>query len=250
MEYKDVKRILDILVSFCFIIILSPVLLITGLVVGLESEGPIIFKQKRLGKNGNLFEIYKFRSMKRDNDLLNFQEKDKVTKIGKFIRKYGIDELPQLFNILKGDMSLIGPRPQIPKYISYYSDNEKRRFNVLPGILGPNTSQHTKKSILEKNKLDVYYAENLSLKEDVKIIFTTIKNIFKILEFREDGALGNKTNVEEELLCLENNMKLNDTFTYKLDVNNVIELNDTVINVNDSVIDKSLTRKRKNNYGK
>jgi len=248
MDYKNIKRILDILLSLFFIITLSPIFLVTGLVVILESKGPIIFKQERLGKDGKIFNIYKFRSMAKDNNVLNFKEKDKVTRVGKFMRKYGIDELPQLFNILAGDMSLIGPRPQLVKYLEYYTNVDKRRLNVLPGILGPNTCLSEKKNILEKNKLDVYYADNLSLKQDFGIVLTFIINLLNVFKFREEGAKGNKVTVEEELEYLIKNYSKEKTEKLGIESINLIEDMDD-LNLNNS--DIKLTRKRiRKNYGR
>ena len=207
MNYKIIKRIIDFLLVINLLFLLFPILVIVAIIVKIESEGPIIFKQKRIGKNGKEFEIYKFRTMAKDNSLLNFYEKDKVTRIGSFLRKYGIDELPQLFNILKGEMSFIGPRPQIMTYMQYYTQKQMKRFEVLPGILGPNTCLYAEQNILEKNRLDYYYVDNYSFKQDLEIIVNTIKDLKKILSFRETGSYGNKKIVEEELKCLRDNFE-------------------------------------------
>lgn len=207
MKYNDIKRILDIILSINLIIISSPILLTIAILIKLDSEGPIFFKQERLGKNGKIFNIYKFRSMAKDNNVLNFTEKDKVTILGKFMRKYGLDELPQLFNILKGDMSFIGPRPQLPIYFQYYTEEELKRFDVLPGILGPNTCLHYHRTIEQKNKLDVDYVDNYSFKQDLNTVLITFKNARKILKYREKSSEGNKSNVQEELKYLKNNQE-------------------------------------------
>jgi len=119
MEYKNVKRFLDIIIAISMLVGLSPLILLTAIIIKLEGKGPIIFKQERLGKDGRPFNVYKFRSMAKDNNVMDFSVQDKVTKFGKFIRKYGIDELPQFINVLKGEMSVIGPRPQLVKYMDY-----------------------------------------------------------------------------------------------------------------------------------
>ena len=170
MEYRKLKRVLDVVLAINCSIILSPVLLTTAILVKKDSEGSIIFKQPRTGKDGTVFNIYKFRTMDQNNDAYNFQEKDMVTNVGKKLRKYGIDELPQLLNILKGDMSFIGPRPYPLKYYDYFTESQKKRFEVLPGILGPSTCKYADLSILEKNELDCSYVDNFSLQQDLAII--------------------------------------------------------------------------------
>lgn len=183
-NYNKLKRSIDIILSTLGIIILSPVFLIISIIIKLESEGPIIFKQLRAGKDSKPFYIYKFRSMKADAPNLSTNEFEDVnlfiTKIGKFIRRTSIDELPQLINILKGDMSIVGPRPVIL--------NEKelillrKEYNIdsiLPGITG--LAQINGRDIIgteEKVKLDYEYLQNKSLNLDVKIVFITI---FKVL---------------------------------------------------------------------
>lgn len=183
-NYNKLKRSIDIILSTLGIIILSPVFLIISIIIKLESEGPIIFKQLRAGKDSKPFYIYKFRSMKSDAPNLSTNEFEDVnlfiTKIGKFIRRTSIDELPQLINILKGDMSIVGPRPVI------LDEKElillRKEYNIdsiLPGITG--LAQINGRDIIgteEKVKLDYEYLQNKSLNLDVKIVFITI---FKVL---------------------------------------------------------------------
>ncbi|CEK39367.1 MAG: sugar transferase [Paraclostridium sordellii] len=183
-NYNKLKRSIDIILSTLGIIILSPVFLIISIIIKLESEGPIIFKQLRAGKDSKPFYIYKFRSMKADAPNLSTNEFEDVnlfiTKIGKFIRMTSIDELPQLINILKGDMSIVGPRPVI------LDEKElillRKEYNIdsiLPGITG--LAQINGRDIIgteEKVKLDYEYLQNKSLNLDVKIVFITI---FKVL---------------------------------------------------------------------
>ncbi|CEJ74919.1 glycosyl transferase [[Clostridium] sordellii] len=183
-NYNKLKRSIDIILSTLGIIILSPVFLIISIIIKLESEGPIIFKQLRAGKDSKPFYIYKFRSMKADAPNLSTNEFEDVnlfiTKIGKFIRRTSIDELPQLINILKGDMSIVGPRPVI------LDEKElillRKEYNIdsiLPGITG--LAQINGRDIIgteEKVKLDYEYLKNKSLNLDVKIVFITI---FKVL---------------------------------------------------------------------
>ncbi|CEN24954.1 sugar transferase [Paraclostridium sordellii] len=183
-NYNKLKRSIDIILSTLGIIILSPVFLIISIIIKLESEGPIIFKQLRAGKDSKPFYIYKFRSMRADAPNLSTNEFEDVnlfiTKIGKFIRRTSIDELPQLINILKGDMSIVGPRPVI------LDEKElillRKEYNIdsiLPGITG--LAQINGRDIIgteEKVKLDYEYLQNKSLNLDVKIVFITI---FKVL---------------------------------------------------------------------
>ena len=179
-NYNKLKRSIDIILSTLGIIILSPVFLIISIIIKLESEGPIIFKQLRAGKDSKPFYIYKFRSMRADAPNLSTNEFEDVnlfiTKIGKFIRRTSIDELPQLINILKGDMSIVGPRPVI------LDEKElillRKEYNIdsiLPGITG--LAQINGRDIIgteEKVKLDYEYLQNKSLNLDVKIVFITI----------------------------------------------------------------------------
>lgn len=203
MKYQNIKRILDVVVACGLMIVLSPVFLITILVVKIDSCGPAIFKQSRIGKDGRTFTIYKFRSMTSDNDVYDFSKKDKVTKIGKFLRKSGIDELPQLINVIKGDMSLVGPRPYLLKYADLYTEQEMKRTNVLPGMIGPNACCCQRLSIFEKNKLDDEYVDKFSFKQDVALVKNLIVNCREIFKSRESGSLGNKDSIKEEMSLLQ-----------------------------------------------
>ena len=135
---QGVKRIFDFLVSLLGIIILSPIFVIVSIAIKLDSRGNILFLQKRVGRYGEEFNIYKFRTMVTDAEKLGKQitigKDNRITKVGAFLRKFKIDELPQLFNVLKGDMSLVGPRPEVPKYVSLYTEEQKKVLNVRPGI--------------------------------------------------------------------------------------------------------------------
>lgn len=183
--YNKIKRIVDIILSSLGLIVLSPILLITAILIKLESKGPIIFKQKRAGKNSNPFYIYKFRSMRTDapNKSTNdFTDADVfITKIGKFIRKTSIDELPQLINILKGDMSIVGPRPVILEEKSLIE--LRKDYNVdklVPGITGwAQINGRDNIGDEEKVKFDYEYLENRSLKLDIYIIIQTALKVIK-----------------------------------------------------------------------
>lgn len=185
MIYNKLKRGLDIIVSFLAIIFLSPIFLITSILIKIESKGPIIFKQKRAGKNSDPFYIYKFRSMKINAPNVStseFSNPDEfITKIGKFIRKTSIDELPQLFNILKGDMSIVGPRPVILKEKELIK--LRREYNVdtiLPGITG--LAQINGRDTIgdeEKVKYDCEYLKKISFRLDIYIILMTALKVIK-----------------------------------------------------------------------
>ena len=182
--YLVIKRILDVVISLVALIILSPILLIVAIAIKIESKGPIIFKQQRIGKDGKVFNIYKFRSMvvgaeKMGTGVYSKKGDNRVTKVGKFIRMTSIDELPQLVNILKGEMSIIGPRPVLtyhPWKYEEYTEEQLKRFNVRPGVTGW-AQVHGRKDVEwhERIKLDVYYVENISFLLDVN----RCKNIFQ-----------------------------------------------------------------------
>lgn len=190
MIYKLFKRLFDITISMIGLIITSPILLITAIAIKLESPGPIIFKQERLGLNGKVFKIYKFRSMCVDAEKGGVYEKKgdpRVTKVGKFIRKTSIDELPQFANILKGEMSLIGPRPALtyhPWPYNEYTEEQKRMFHVRPGVTG--WAQVNGRKEVEwprRIELNVEYVDKMSLYFDLMIFF---KTIFKVLRMEDN----------------------------------------------------------------
>ena len=188
--YLYLKRVGDIFISFIGLLMLSPFLLIVALLIKIDSKGPIIFKQRRIGKNGKEFNIYKFRSMTvgaEKHGVYESKNDSRVTRIGKIIRKLSIDELPQFVNILKGDMSIIGPRPTLtyhPWNYEEYTDFQKQRFNLRPGVTG--WAQVNGRKDVEWNKrieYDVYYVKNVSLLFDIKIIIMTI---FKVILMKDN----------------------------------------------------------------
>lgn len=190
MIYKFFKRLFDVIISMTGLIITSPILLITAIAIKLESSGPIIFKQERLGLNGNVFKIYKFRSMCEDAEKGGVYETKgdpRVTRVGKFIRKTSTDELPQFVNILKGEMSLIGPRPALtyhPWPYSEYTEEQKRMFHVRPGVTG--WAQVNGRKEVEwprRIELNVEYVDKMSLYFDLMIFF---KTIFKVLRMEDN----------------------------------------------------------------
>lgn len=178
---KYVKRLLDIIISLCALIILSPILLITALLVRVKLGSPVIFHQERPGYNEKIFKLCKFRSMTEEKDENGNLLPDAVrlTKFGRMLRATSLDELPELFNILKGDMSLIGPRPLLVSYLPYYTEEERLRHTVRPGLTG--LAQVSGRNLLEWDKRfakDVEYVRNLSFTMDMKIFFLTIKKVF------------------------------------------------------------------------
>lgn len=187
--YKFSKRALDIICSLLGLIVLSPVLLIVAILIKLESKGPVIFSQKRVGLNGEEFKMYKFRSMVQNAEelkeklvkqnemsgpMFKIKEDPRVTKVGRFIRKTSIDEIPQLINILKGDMSLVGPRPSLPKEVAKFETWMLDRLNVKPGLTCYwQVSGRNNIDFIEWMKLDLKYVEDRSLLLDLKLIFKT-----------------------------------------------------------------------------
>ena len=194
-SYVYIKRLFDIILSLVGLIIFFIPMLIIGIAIKLDSEGPILFKQIRTGYKGNEFYLYKFRSMVVDNDVHDFSKKDKHTKVGSFLRKTSLDELPQLLNIISGKMSFIGPRPWIPDYYNNMTEEQKHRCDVLPGLTGlAQALGRNNISIFEKINYDLEYVENCSLKEDIKIIFLTIKTVLS-----KEGADAGKNVIQNEI---------------------------------------------------
>lgn len=194
--YLVTKRLIDIIWAILGIVLLSWLFAIIAILIKLEDpRGPILFKQTRVGKNGKEFTMYKFRSMVHNaeellDSLLPFNEVEgamfkikedpRVTKIGKFIRKTSLDELPQLFNVLKGEMSLVGPRPPLPREVEEYTDYDKQRLLVIPGCTGLwQVSGRNDLGFAEMVELDLKYIRERSLLYDIKIIFKTIKIMIK-----------------------------------------------------------------------
>lgn len=192
------KRLFDVMFSFFGLVVLLPLFGVIALLIKLGSEGPVFFRGERVGKDGKLFKIYKFRTMVVDAGKLGGpstpDDDPRITKAGRFIRKYKIDELPQLINVLKGEMSLVGPRPEVKEYVKIYSEEEKAILSVLPGVTdyasiwNPNEgkvlagSKDPEKAYMEKiwpekQRLRLEYAKNHSLWIDFKIILGTLKTI-------------------------------------------------------------------------
>lgn len=195
--YKHIKRIMDLLTAVLLAMVLSPLMLLSAILIAANRDGPVLFKQKRPGKNGKIFTVYKFRTMstklcdKNGRELSDFE---RMTKIGRILRKTSVDELPQLFNIIKGDMSFIGPRPLLIEYLDLYSPEQMRRHDVLPGISG--WAQVNGRNTLtwdEKFSYDIYYVDHYGFLMDMKIFFKTIQNVI-----RQDGINSGKENTMEK----------------------------------------------------
>lgn len=178
---KYVKRLMDFILSLIAIIVLSPILLIVAILVRVKLGGPVLFKQERPGLNEKIFMMYKFRTMtdQRDKNGELLPNEMRHTKFGKFLRSTSLDELPGLFNIIRGDMSIIGPRPLLVEYLPLYNTHQKRRHEVKPGLSGlAQAKGRNSLSWEEKFDLDVDYVENVSFTNDIKIIWLTIKKVF------------------------------------------------------------------------
>lgn len=188
---RYIKRLQAIVLSLIAIIILSPILLITYLLVRVKFGKPVIFIQKRVGKDGKVFDLYKFRTMtnQRDEDGKLLPDDQRLTSFGKKLRSTSLDELPELFNVLKGDMALIGPRPLLVKYLPLYNGEQARRHEVRPGLTG--YAQVNGRNAItweDRFKLDVEYVDNVTFLNDWKIIFKTIKTVFKREGISEEGS--------------------------------------------------------------
>lgn len=200
--YRAVKRFLDVTASFLGLVLLSPLLLAVSILIKIDSRGPVIFRQKRIGRNGKVFEIYKFRSMcvgaeKTGSGVYSGKGDARVTRIGKILRATSIDELPQLLNILKGEMSFVGPRPPLtyhPWKYEEYTDFQKRMFEVRPGITGWAQVNGRKDAEWHKRiELNVWYVDHMSLLLDIKIMFMTAFKVLTNADNENSGATVNKS---------------------------------------------------------
>lgn len=192
--YEVIKRVIDVVCSFVGVLVLSPLFIIIAIIIKFTSKGPVFFSQKRVGRDGKEFKMYKFRSMVVNAEELKeklvaqnemsgpmFKMKDdpRVTRVGKFIRKTSIDELPQLFNVLKGDMSLVGPRPSLPKEVAQFEDWMYRRLEVKPGLTCYwQVSGRNNIDFEDWMKLDIKYVDERNLWIDIRLIFKTVGVLF------------------------------------------------------------------------
>ena len=201
IKYINIKRLLDIISSIVGLIILSPLFLVLAIVIKLDSKGPVFFKHTRYGKNGKKFTMYKFRTMYENaQDMIkeftpeqmkewkeNFKLKDdpRITKVGKFLRKTSLDELPQIINIIKGDLSIIGPRPVIEEELEKYGINKEKFLSVTPGLTGYWQANGRSSTTSEQRmEMELYYIDHISPKLDIKIFFKTIESVIK-----KEGAI-------------------------------------------------------------
>lgn len=176
LGYHFVKRTFDIVFALVGVIAASPLFLIVAIAIKTTSKGPVFFRQRRTGRGGKEFDILKFRSMIADNDVRDLSKGDQYTTVGKFIRRTSIDELPQLINIVKGEMSFVGPRPWIPEYWQNMNDEERERNSVRPGITGlAQVMGRNSINIFEKIGYDLEYVQSASILIDLKVMFLTIK---------------------------------------------------------------------------
>ena len=193
--YHSMKRLFDIVAATCGIVILSPLMIIIAVLIKAEDHGPVFYKQVRVGKNGKTFKMYKFRSMfvnadkmldrlKDQNDvdgpMFKMKDDPRITKIGHFIRKHSLDELPQFLNVLKGDMSLVGPRPPLPSEVAEYSEYDKQRLFVTPGCTGLwQATERNEVGFNEMVQLDIQYIKRASFIFDLWIIWKTVEIVIK-----------------------------------------------------------------------
>lgn len=189
---NKIKRSFDIIFSLTVLIMLSPIFLIIAILVKIKLGGPIFFVQERIGMYNRPFKMYKFRTMRDTKDSSGnlLSDNERLTKFGKILRSTSLDELPEFFNILRGEMSLIGPRPLLPEYLPLYSGEQIKRHNVLPGLTGwAQINGRNSISWTEKFELDVWYVENWSLKLDLKIFFLTIVKVIKREDINQESTV-------------------------------------------------------------
>lgn len=202
--YSVIKRVLDILLA----LILCPIVIIIYIIVKVfyifsGDFHSVIFKQKRTGKNGKVFTLYKFRTMAYGNDVYDLTKKDKFTKVGSLLRKTSLDELGQIINVLKGEMSFIGPRPWIVEYYENMNDIQRHRYDVLPGITGlAQVKGRNNIDVFNKIKYDLEYVSNMSFKQDIKIVILTIKTVIS-----KSGSYAGKGSIQNEIECLKEQNK-------------------------------------------
>lgn len=208
MYNNGVKRIIDLILALLALPLWMIILSIIGPTIYFQDKGSVFYNADRLGRDGKIFKMYKFRSMKtnapdirnEDGSTFNAEDDPRLTDIGKFIRKTSIDETPQLLNVIKGDMSIIGPRPDLPEHIKLYEGNESRKLEIRPGVTGFNQA-YFRNTIPWKERInnDIYYIENLSMWMDIKIFFKTAVSVLRsedvFLEQNSKSNSGEKANV-------------------------------------------------------
>ena len=199
---KYIKRILDVILSGGALIALSPVLLVTAVLVRIKLGSPVIFCQQRPGKDEKIFKLYKFRSMNdmRDENGNLLPDEIRLTKFGKFLRSTSLDELPELWNILRGDMSIVGPRPLLVSYLPYYTEDERHRHDVRPGLTGlAQVNGRNNLAWEQKFAYDLEYVNHLTFANDVKIIFLTVLKVFARADVQTDTQVteGNLAKIRQ-----------------------------------------------------
>lgn len=202
------KRIFDFTAALIGLLLFLPVFILVTIGLYMVNDGKPFFFQTRPGKNEKLFQIIKFKTMndKKDSNNLLLPDVERLTKLGKFVRKTSLDEIPQLLNVLKGDMSLIGPRPLLPEYLSMYNEEQKKRHNVRPGITGLAQAKGRNSMLFsERLKNDVYYVENVSLFLDIKILFLTLKAVL----FKSGTVINGQTVDDVDDIGLSKNLSSN-----------------------------------------
>ena len=227
--YKYVKRFLDFIMALILIILLFIPMCVISICILIEDKKCSIYRQVRTGKDGKEFDVYKFRTMVADNNVRDFSKEDQHTRVGKLLRRTSLDELPQLFSILIGDMSFIGPRPWIPEYYENMTEEQRHKYDVRPGLTGlAQASGRNGISIFDKINYDLEYVKKYSLKEDIYVIFKTIYTVLK----KEDVDIG-KQGIKSELDLLKENCKKN---KYQVETEKEEEIEDTFeeeVEVND-----------------
>ena len=182
MYQRYIKRMMDLILGFLLLILISPILVLVTLLLAIANNGQPFFVQPRPGKNEKLFKIVKFKTMndRKDANGKLLPDADRLTPIGKWVRKTSLDEIPQLINVLKGDMSLVGPRPLLPEYLPLYNDRQRRRHDVRPGITGwAQVNGRNAISWTRKFELDIYYVDHVSFALDMKILWLTVMKVVR-----------------------------------------------------------------------
>ena len=199
-KYATIKRIMDFVFATILVVVFSPLMALLAILIKIDSPGPVFFRQERVGKDGKIFTIFKFRSMVFDNDMHDFASRDKYTFVGGVLRRLSLDELPQLFNVIKGEMSFVGPRPWVVEYWNNMNKEERTRASVRPGITGlAQVKGRNGISIFSKIEYDIIYVQNFSFRQDVKIVLMTIKTVFsgRGLDAGKEGVMGDIRNLRQ-----------------------------------------------------
>ncbi len=190
---------MDFIFATILLVVFSPLMLVVAALIKIDSRGPVFFRQERIGKDGKVFRIFKFRSMVWNNNMRDYSRRDEYTHVGKVIRRLSLDELPQLLNVIKGEMSLIGPRPWVVEYWTNMNKEERLRATVLPGITGlAQVKGRNGISIFSKIEYDIIYVRNFSFRQDVKIFMMTILTVLsgRGVDAGKEGVMGDIRNLK------------------------------------------------------